>query len=53
MAAADAYSDNVDLSVDKFPLSEDDETFESLPSRPEVASSQRIRRTSGILVNKR
>ncbi|XP_032995614.1 lamin tail domain-containing protein 2 [Lacerta agilis] len=53
MAAADAYSDNVDLSVDKFPLSEDDETFESLPSRPEVASSQRNRRTSGILVNKR
>ncbi|XP_060133957.1 lamin tail domain-containing protein 2 [Zootoca vivipara] len=53
MAAADAYSDNVDLSVDKFPLSEDDETLESLPSRPEVASSQRTRRPSGILVNKR
>ncbi|XP_060118388.1 lamin tail domain-containing protein 2 [Heteronotia binoei] len=38
-AAAEAYSDNVDLSVDKFPLTDDkEETLEaSWPSKEEVA----------------
>ncbi|XP_077177450.1 lamin tail domain-containing protein 2 isoform X2 [Paroedura picta] len=38
-AAADAYSDNVDLSVDKFPLTDDkEESLESSwPSKEEVA----------------
>ncbi|XP_061465978.1 lamin tail domain-containing protein 2 [Rhineura floridana] len=57
-AAAEAYNDNVDLSVDKFPLNEDEETFESLPSRPDVALFQRNRSKdvaslSGILVKRR
>lgn len=35
-AAAEAYSDNVDLSVDKFPVSEQvEEPAETFPAKPE------------------
>ncbi|KAJ7344314.1 hypothetical protein JRQ81_000264 [Phrynocephalus forsythii] len=56
-AAAEAYSDNVDLSVDKFPLgNDDDEEEEEDSSRIDVSFSKRSHSKGadpGILVKRR
>ncbi|XP_042301137.1 lamin tail domain-containing protein 2 [Sceloporus undulatus] len=51
--AAEAYSDNLDLSVDKFPLKDDDEQYdESMPSR-ELDSHHSKHLRSGLLFKRR
>ncbi|XP_053105362.1 lamin tail domain-containing protein 2 [Hemicordylus capensis] len=54
-AAAEAYNDNVDLSVDKFPLYEDEEKHDVSPSSRTVVPSQKgnLISTSNIMMQRR
>ncbi|KAH0621012.1 hypothetical protein JD844_021999 [Phrynosoma platyrhinos] len=52
-SAAEAYSDNLDLSVDKFILNDDDEQYDESTSSRETTSHHSKHMGSGILVKRR